>query len=373
MKRIYFDCNATTLMKPAVKDVVMKAMDYPYNASSTHKIGREARRIIEDARNIIAESLNAESNNIIFTSGATESNNTILSTFQNANYDIITTPTEHPSIIYYLKEPIITPVLDNGLIDLDALDKILSERDKPSLLSFILVNNETGVIQPVEEIVKIAKKYKMIIHLDAVQAIGKIEVDFKKLDVDFISIASHKIAGPQGIGAIITAGCKQEYCLDLDLYFKGGQQEKNRRAGTESVALIAGFGKAMELAVKDLSKFQDLSKLRDKIETKILEIAPEAVIFGKTAPRSSNTTCVAIPGIASMTQLIALDLENICVSSGSACSSGTSVISRVLSGMGAHEDVSGCAIRISLGWQSTIEEVDYFLQIWQKMYNHIKS
>jgi len=362
----YLDHNATTPLKPAVREIMLQKMGVLGNASAVHKAGRAARRDIEDARARIAKLVNAGPQAVIvFTSGATEANNLVLK--GSGAERVLVSAIEHPSVLNARADKEIIPVLPSGVIDLAALDKMLEGNHRVTLLSVMLVNNETGIIQPVDKIMEIAKRRGALVHTDAVQAAGRLPLDLQKLGVDYMTLSAHKTGGPQGAGCLIMSNC-----VSVAPQVHGGNQEKNMRAGTENVAAIAGFGVAAELAAQDLTSFQGLAALRDKIETELQKIAPALRIFGKDVPRVSNTTMFALPGASSETQLIALDLAGICVSNGSACASGTVKPSHVLKAMGVSDAEAGSALRVSLGWNSTPEDVECFLRKWSEMYNRMK-
>lgn len=349
-----------------VKKAMEAALDLPGNASSTHKAGREARRLIEAARAQVASLVDAGPRAVIvFTSGATEANNMALR--GSGCERVIVSAIEHPSV---LSTPgiEITPILADGTLNVFALDKMLEGNDRPTLLSVMLVNNETGIIQPVEAVVEIAKRRGALVHCDAVQAAGRIQVDIQKLGVDYLSLSAHKMGGPQGAGCLIMANC-----VNVSPLLLGGGQEKGLRAGTENVAAIAGFGMAAELAIQDMAKMQLLAALRDELEQKLSQFAPDIRFFGKDASRVSNTSLFAVPGMPAEMQLIALDMEGVFVSNGSACASGTVKTSHVLAAMGVTGGEAQCAIRVSLGWNSTAEDVECFLAAWEKMHARVKS
>lgn len=362
---LYLDHNATSPLRPEVREKMLETLGFPGNASAVHKAGRQARRLVEDSRATILKALNAGPRDVlVFTSGATEANNLVL---QGVNIErVIVSSIEHPSVLNVRKDVQIIPCLPSGLIDLAALEKMLDGNTQQTLISVMMVNNETGVIQPVADIVKLARKHGCLVHTDAVQAFGRIPVDIQALGVDFLSLSAHKIGGPQGVGCLINANCNALAPLIL-----GGGQEKNMRAGTENVAGICGFSKAVELC--DVAGFQTLSVLRDKIEEELQTIAADIVIYGKNAPRVANTCMFAIKGISSETQLIALDLAGVCVSNGSACTSGSVKSSHVLLAMGAGEDMAQSAIRVSLGWSSTPEDVLGFVTEYKKIYERVKK
>jgi len=250
------------------------------------------------------------------------------------------------------------------VIDLAAARNILKAAPSGSLVSAMLVNNETGVIQPVEELARIAKSFGHLVHCDAVQAAGRLPLDFASLGVDFLSLSAHKIGGPQGIGALIVADK-----VAFAPLIRGGGQEMNRRAGTENAAGIAGFGVAVQLAADDLRDMPRLNALRDELQKRLMKIGGASVaVPGENAPRVGNTLCIAMRGVRNETQVIGLDLAGIAVSAGSACSSGKVKASHVLRAMGCPGDVAGSALRISLGWATTAEDIDRCARAWQTLY-----
>jgi cysteine desulfurase len=361
----YLDHNATSPLRPEVRESMLELLGFPGNASSVHKAGKEARRRIEGARQILGKQLNTGPKDIfVFTSGATEANNMAL---RGAGVErVLVSAIEHPSVLQALPRPEIIPVLSSGLVDVAALDKLLEGNTRQTLISVMLVNNETGVIQPLDEIVKIARKRGALVHTDAVQAFGRMPVDITKLGVDLLTLSAHKLGGPQGVGCLVIANCAVVAPL---LY--GGNQEKSLRAGTENLAGIAGFGKAVEII--DIKEYRKLGVLRDKLEAEFKQLAPALRIFGFDAPRVHNTSMFALPGVSSESQLIALDLAGICVSNGSACSSGTVKPSHVLKAMGVPENIAGASLRVSLGWNTHPKDVDLFISKWSEMYGRVKS
>lgn len=356
----YLDFNASTPVKPQVLDLVFDVLRETGNPSSVHSFGRGARKHVEAARGRIAQTLDVGPQQIVFNSGATEGNNTILNGFRDKR--VLVSSIEHPSVLQScIANPEKIAVTADGIVDLEAFEKQIATSDAPALVSVMLVNNETGVIQPVAEIAAIAKKYGALVHTDAVQGFGRIPFTREELGVDFITLSSHKIGGPQGAGAIIFAAK-----APLPKLLFGGGQERRQRAGTENVASIAGFGLAAELAIRDMDQFQSLKIWRDKIESRLRE-SNRVTIYGLNAPRVSNTTSFSLQGSPSETQLMAFDLAGIAVSSGSACSSGTVKPSSVLTAMGASEDAAKSAIRISLGWQTEEKDIEKFLSVWDKL------
>lgn len=364
---LYFDHNATTPLKPEAKDAMLSVLDMAGNASAVHKSGRQARRRLEEARINLGCLVNADSRAVIvFTSGATEANNTVLKGCGAERF--IVSAVEHPSVLNARKDADLIPVDKNGIVDLEKLEEMLSSIDCMTLVSVMLANNETGVIQPVKQVVELARKYGALVHTDAVQAIGRIPVDIQDLGVDYMTISSHKMGGPQGVGALVLANCVKVAPL-----LHGGAQEKSMRAGTENLAGIVGFGKTAELASVDIEDYQKLGALRDHIEQTITDVCPKIKILGKDSPRLCNTTLFTLEGVPSENQLLALDTAGIEVSNGSACASGTVKTSHVLEAMGLDPKEAQSAIRISLGWNTTKEDVEAFLKIWREVYTRIMA
>jgi len=369
-KAIYLDYNATTPIKPAVIDLVSGIMATVGNASSVHGFGRNARGHIETARERVAALAGTDPSYVVFTSGATESNNAVMQLF--AGQRILVSAIEHPAIRQALPADMVEfiPVTRDGVVDMDALEQMISADAAPALVSVMMVNNETGVIQPVAEIARLVKKKHpdVFVHTDAVQAAGRIPIDFPALQVDYMSLSAHKMGGPQGVGALITApGAAPARLLH------GGGQEKRQRAGTENIAGIAGMGLAADLAVSDMENYQRLKKWRDKLEAAIKEIAPPVSVFGQNVDRVANTTALCLAGLPAKTQLMSLDLEGIAVSSGSACSSGTFKPSPILQAMGADENQASSTLRISTGWDSREEDIDRFVACWEKIYRRLEA
>ncbi len=371
-KHIYLDYNASTPLRPDAWEAmkpILTTQSAAYNASSTHHFGREGRKTIETARTQIAQLIGAHTNQIIFNSGATEGNNTIIRHFANTHPQetILISETEHPSILEALNifDNIKTvPVDQNGLLRLDVLETLL-QNNKTALLSCQYANNETGVIQNIPEIANQAHKHGALFHCDAVQAIGRIPVNMAESGIDFLTLSSHKIGGPQGVGALALGLCTQTPTLLF-----GGGQEKSARAGTENTAAIAGFGAAAKAALNTPTQ---TAKLRDKLENRLKAISPDIIIHGENAPRLPNTTLFTPPHANAQSLLMALDLEGLAISNGSACSSGTTKPSTTLKAMGQSEKTASNALRISIGWATTENDIDTFLQIWEKIYTHIKK
>ncbi|MAQ71140.1 MAG: cysteine desulfurase [Alphaproteobacteria bacterium] len=360
MPRIYLDYNATCPIRPEVIEIVRETMTNHGNASSIHADGRQARKIVEDARAAVAGMVGASAKQVIFTSGASESNNTILRGFED--YRILISAIEHPSVYFCGRNVEIIPVNSNGLINLEKLEDLLQKSDQPTLVSVMMANNETGVIQPVKEITKLAKGYNATVHTDAVQAAGRFEVDFKDLDVDFMSLSAHKMGGPQGVGALI-----MRQGLNPPKFMYGGGQERRQRAGTENVSGIAGFGVAADLAVKEIEDFKALKTLREKMESHMRSSSNRVTIYGIDAPRVSNTIACTVKDMDSAVFMMNLDLEGVSISTGAACSSGQVKPSRVLMAMGVPEELAKTGLRISMGWDTKEAEIDRFLEIWTKL------
>lgn len=362
--RIYLDYNATAPLRPEAQEAALHAMTAPHNASSVHGFGRAARKIVEDARTQVAALVGAPVNQVIFNSGATEGNNTVLHHFKGER--ILVSAIEHPSVLEATPHAARIPVTKAGIVDLEALEKLLKE--KTGLVSVMLVNNETGAIQPLAEISALAKRHGALVHCDAVQAAGKIPVDIAALGVDFLTLSAHKIGGLQGAGALVLG-----LCGITPILLHGGGQEKKARGGTENVAAIASFGAAAHRAKKEMDQYQKISALRDHMEKEIQKISPEITIHAKNSPRVANTSLFSPPGAKSETMLMAFDLENICLSNGSACASGRVEASHVLKAMGAPDEQAKGALRVSMGWNTTPAEIDRFLEIWSKLYERFKD
>ncbi|MCI5049621.1 MAG: cysteine desulfurase [Rickettsiales bacterium] len=359
---IYLDYNATAPVFEQVRTVMDEWLGVPANPSSVHAAGRKAKSAIEGARESIAGLLSVWANEILFTGSGTESNNMVLRAFSDR--PILVGSTEHASVLKTAERlgGDTLAVDTNGIIDLEQLEKKLQALGRPALVSVMLVNNETGVIQPMAEISKIAKQYDALVHCDAVQAFGKIPVDFGLLGVDAMTLCGHKCGGPVGVGLLV---------LRNDLPIKpmlfGGGQELNRRAGTENVAAIMGLAKAMEISAKR-DWLDDVSGWLLEMEQHILKEVPEAVILGQAVDRVGNTSCIAMPNVNSETQLMHFDLSQICVSAGSACSSGRIEASHVLKAMQIDENVASGAIRISAGWNTKQDEILSFTSAWTELY-----
>ena len=354
---VYLDYNATAPVRPAAADAVAQALSLTGNPSSVHGPGRAARQLLEEARSEVAQLVGAEPADVVFTSGGTEANSLALA--GAGRQRILVSAGEHDSVLQAAPMAKRIPLTAQGQVDLKALDEQSAAAEEPALVSVMLANNETGVIQPVEEVVSLAKKHGALVHCDAVQAAGKIGIDFAGLGVDLMSLSAHKIGGPAGIGALVLRPG-----LELKAQQRGGGQERSRRAGTENLPGAAGFGAAAGAAAAELADFAVLTAERDRMEKGLRELAPGVQIFGAAGPRLPNTSCFAFEGLESALQVMALDLAGVAVSAGAACSSGKVQPSHVLEAMGAPPALAGTAIRVSLGWASTAGDVDLFLAAW---------
>jgi cysteine desulfurase len=361
MRTTYLDHNATTPLRPEAAAAMAEALAMTGNPSSVHRFGRDARRKIEAAREAVATLAGARPEGVIFTSGGTEANNLALA--GTARTRILVSAGEHDSFLNAAPGAVPIPLTGAGLVEPAALDARLGESETPALVSIMLANNETGAIQPVAELTRVARSHGALIHCDAVQAAGKMAFDVAALGVDMISLSAHKLGGPPGVGALVLAGD-----LDVAPALRGGGQERGRRAGTENLPGIAGFGAAAQAALAGLDKVAALAELRDEMERRLRQRAPDIRIFAEAAPRLSNTCCFAAPGLAAETQVMALDLAGVAVSAGSACSSGKVAPSHVLAAMGAGA-AAATAIRVSLGWTSEADDIELFLEAWGTLYS----
>jgi cysteine desulfurase len=373
-ERVYLDWNATAPLRPQARAAMAAAMDAVGNPSSVHAEGRGVRRLVEEARAKVAAAVAAEPRNVIFTSSGSEANALALS--RNLEQDgagcdqALVSDLEHVSVgaggDFQFPERFGAGC--NGLASLDDLQRHLdaaAKRSRKPLVALMAANNETGVVQPVREVTRIVHDAGGLLHVDAVQALGKIPLDINELGADLLALSAHKIGGPMGIGALILGSNR--------LHFRGGSrfgggQERNRRGGTQNVVGIAGFGAAVVEAVRDIdAEAERLSGLRQRLEQGMREIWPDTIIFGDMADRVANTVQFAVPGIKAQTAVMALDLEGIAVSAGSACSSGTMRHSEVIRRMGYDLEIAEGAVRLSLGWTTTAADIEAFLQAWRKV------
>lgn len=375
MDRTYLDHNATSPVRPEVAAVWQDAIGRFGNPSSIHHEGRVARAALEDAREQVARLVGASPADVIFTSGATEANALALrpGALQNAERRpvrmLLVGATEHPCVLeghgFTLGNSAVLPVDRHGLFDPDELVRLLGGGDHDVVLALQLANSETGVIQLIKETAARVHERGGVLHCDAVQAAGRLPIAMGSLGIDALALSSHKLGGPMGVGALVLAPGRAGPDLPL---LRGGGQERGRRGGTENVPGIVGFGVAAECAARDLAvEAARLRALRDGVEREIRRVAPDAVVFGAGVPRLPNTLAFAVPGLSAATALMALDLDGVAVSSGSACSSGKVGRSHVLAAMGVDPDLAAGAIRLSFGWNSSQEDVMRFARSFENV------
>jgi len=372
MKIVYLDNAATTKMSDKVIEEMTKSFSENYgNPSSVHSLGQRAKSVVERARHIIAQNLKAETTEIVFTSGGAEGNNLVIRGFLKANNDkgkhIITSKIEHSTILKAFEqlenegyEVSYISVDENGAVDIEELKQEL--REDTALVSIMFVNNETGVIQPIKEIGEILAERNIFFHTDAVQAIGKLEIFPKELKIGALTATAHKFYGPKGAGFVFI---DKKYSLEKEIW--GGSQERNRRAGTENVHGILGLGVALEEVHENLEEMSEKEEklqtyLENKLKTEIVKLGKKIKINGEKADRIKTTTNVYIEGVDIQMLLVALDLRGICISGGSACMSGSLENSHVLKAMGLTDEELKGSFRISIGKDTTIEEIDYFVE-----------
>jgi cysteine desulfurase len=380
MTRVYLDYNATAPLRPEARQAMLDALSAGGNASSVHAEGRDARRRIEEARMEVARLVGGDAKRTTFTGGGTEANVTVLTPDWRLGGKphradvLLVGATEHVSVLaggrFAPDQVRQVPVDADGVLNLPALRHMVegvNANRRRALVSVMLANNETGVLQPIAAIAAIARKAGAIVHTDAIQAAGRIPVDIAALGVDVLTLSAHKIGGPQGAGAIVRASGGLTFAPLLT----GGGQEKHHRAGTENVAAIAGFGAASKAALRALSRAQGWSAWRDELADAVAESGRKIWVFGAAAPRLPQTLCLGVEGIPAETLVIALDLEGIAVSSGSACSSGKVAPSHVLAEMGVPANIARTAIRLSLGWESRKEDLDSFRTTWRRVLMHV--
>lgn len=374
--RTYLDYNATSPLRSEAREAVVCALDAYGNASSVHAEGRRARATIEAARAQVAALAGATPRELVFTSGATEAANWVLSQPWRA---VIVSAVEHPAVMVPARRSgarvDVIAVDRSGRIDPEGLgaliDAVLADvgeiGDGGRRADLVLVavqhaNNETGVVQPIAEIAAIAHERGVRVMVDAVQAAGRVAIEQRANAIDFMVLSSHKIGGPQGAGALVVRENAK-----LDALICGGGQEHGLRAGTENVAAIAGFGAAAAAAQRDLGRTQYFARLRDTLEAALIDATPDVAVMARDAVRLCNTSLVALPGAAAETAVIALDLAGVSASAGAACSSGKTSRSPVLSAMGIGDDIARCAVRFSLGWATTEDDIGRCVRAWQRV------
>ncbi|MEL6862621.1 MAG: cysteine desulfurase family protein [Pseudomonadota bacterium] len=368
---IYADYNATAPVRPEAKTAMLAALDAGANPSSVHGPGRAARKLLEQARSQVAVAIGARAQDVVFTSGGTEANALALNGVVaqlDGKCTLLVSAIEHEAVAKnagYAGVPVETVyVTKDGVIDLNGLRDRLAKWDLAKagtpVLALMMANNETGVIQPVAEAATMVREAGGLTHCDAVQGLGKVMVNVGLLGVDYLALSAHKVGGPQGVGALwVRSGAPLKPVLF------GGGQERSLRSGTENLSGIAGFGAATEAAIRDMPKLQKLATYRDAMEAKLLAEG-NVTVFGKGVDRLAQTSNFAIPGFRAETQVMAMDLGGVAVSSGSACSSGKVKRSLVLAAMGASDELAESAIRVSFGWESQPSDFEAAAEAWLK-------
>jgi cysteine desulfurase len=369
--RVYLDWNATTRLRPEAREAMAAAWDHLGNPSSVHAEGRQARRLVEDARAVISGAVSALPRNLVFTSGGTEANALALTPGLRRAAGLpverlVVSAIEHASVLAGGRFPAAATstlrVMSSGLVDLDRLRTLL-ESGPPALVSVMLANNETGAVQPVTEVAGIVHSAGGLLHVDAIQAFGKITFDINTINADLMTLSAHKIGGPKGVGALVLA----EGIAGFEPLLRGGGQERGHRAGTENVAGVAGFSAAARAAIAALDpEANRLERLRNRLESGLRQ-TPDAVVFAAQTPRLPNTTLFTVPGLRAETAVIGFDLAGIAVSSGSACSSGKVQPSHVLEAMGVGSELAQGAVRLSLGWSTSEADIDLAIKAWRKL------
>jgi cysteine desulfurase len=369
--RVYLDWNATTPLRSEARAAMAAAWDLLGNPSSVHAEGRHARRMVEEARSAVARAVGALPRNVVFTSGGTEANALALTPgLRSASGQpverLVVSAIEHASVLSGGRFPAEAiskvGVTSSGVVDLDHL-RVLLDSGPPALVSVMAANNETGAVQPIAEVAEMAHAKGSLLHVDAIQAFGKIPFDIKSIGADIAALSAHKAGGPKGVGAVVLA----EGLVGFEPLLRGGGQELGRRAGTENVAGIAGFGTVVKVAVR--SREQDAARivaLRNRLESGLRQ-TPGVLVFSADTPRLPNTTLFTVPGLKAETAVIGFDLEGIAVSSGSACSSGKVQPSHVLQAMGFGPRLAQGAVRLSLGWSTSEADIDCCLKAWRKL------
>ncbi|HEX7967362.1 MAG TPA: cysteine desulfurase family protein [Stellaceae bacterium] len=365
LRAAYLDWNATAPLRPEAAAAMTDALARFGNPSSVHRFGRAARRALERARAQVAGLAGAAPAEIVFTSGGTEANQLALRGVHGRR--VMVSAIEHDSVRQAVPDAAVIPVTHRGVADLDALDRLLAAETRPALVSLMLANNETGILQPVAEAARIAHARGALLHCDAVQGAGKLPLERARLGADLVTLSAHKLGGPPGVGALVVTPE-----VPLAAVQTGGGQERGRRAGTENLPGIVGFGAACAVAGR-LVDSEAVAMLRDAAQRQLTAIAPDALVYGADVTRLPNTLSIAMPGVAASTQVMALDLAGVMVSAGAACSSGKVRRSHVLDAMGVPADEAECAIRISLGWSTTAADIDQLVEAWGALYARTRA
>lgn len=357
---VYLDANATEPLRPEARAAMLAALEVTGNPSSVHAAGRAARRVLEDARETLAARFGGQPADVVFTSGGTEADALAIHAL-GAGRRVIVGATEHDAVRSASPDAITLPVDADGVADLDALAALLTD-GLPALVCLMLANNETGTVQPIAEAAALCRTHRALLHVDAVQAAGRMDVDIARLGAHSLALSSHKLGGPTGAGALLLA----PEVSAIPSLITGGGQERGRRGGTPPLPPIAGFAAAARVA----GRAAHLTELRDAIET--AACARGAIVCGSGAPRLANTTCLALPGVRADAQVIALDLDGVAVSAGAACSSGKVAASHVLAAMGLGP-LAGQAVRVSLPWNATVTDVEVFDAAYARMADRLRN
>ena len=368
--RIYLDWNATTPLRPEARAAMAAAWELVGNPSSVHAEGRQARRLVEEARAAVGAAVGALPRNVVFTSSGTEANALALapglrSGARGPIQRLLASAVEHASVLaggrFSAQAVSKIAVTGSGVLDLDDLRRLLASG--PALVSIMAANNETGALQPIREAAEIVHEAGGLLHVDAIQALGKMPFDVKMIGADLATLSAHKVGGPKGVGALVVA----EGLTGLEPLLRGGGQELGRRAGTENVAGIAGFGAAVRaaMATRDTESVR-MEQLRNRLERGLRQ-SEGLTLFAEEVARLPNTTLFTAPGLKAETAVIGFDLEGVAVSSGSACSSGKVQPSHVLQAMGFADQMAHGAVRLSLGWSTSEADIDYCLKAWRKL------
>ncbi|MGB8399714.1 cysteine desulfurase family protein [Bradyrhizobium sp.] len=373
--RVYLDWNATTPLRPEARAAMATAWDLCGNPSSVHAEGRQARRLVEEARAAVAAAVGARPQDVVFSSGGTEANALALTpglklAAGQPVQRLLVSAIEHPSVLAGGRFPAeaigIIKVTPSGLVDLDHLRAML-DGGPPALVSVMLANNETGAVQPVAEVARLVHGAGGLLHVDAIQALGKIPLDIRVIQADLVTLSAHKIGGAKGVGALVLT----EQVRGFEPLLRGGGQELGRRAGTENVAGISAFGAAAKAAMAAMRGGAGrLQGLRDRLEDGLRQTFG-MIVFSQGVSRLPNTTLFTVPGLRAETAVIGFDLAGIAVSSGSACSSGKVQPSHVLAAMGLDGDLAQGAVRLSLGWSTSEADIDFALEAWRKLANSL--
>jgi cysteine desulfurase len=361
----YLDWNATAPLRPEAAAAISAALTRCGNPSSVHRWGRAARQTVERARVAVAALVAAPPDMVVFVSGGTEANH--LALLGAGRERVLVSAIEHDSVRRAVPAAEHIPVDRNGVVLVGELEGMLAADPRPAIVSLMLANNETGVVQPVSAVSALARARGALFHCDAVQAAGKMAIDIGGIGADLLTLSAHKLGGPPGIGALVIRDG-----FDLSPLLRGGGQERGRRAGSENLVGIAGFAAAAAAAAEQIAVYDQVRALRDALETAVTEVAPEAVVLGAAAPRLANTSAIAMPGVAAETQVIAFDLDGVMVSAGAACSSGKVGPSHVLEAMRIRPELATSTIRVSLGWTTTDADVAHFVHAWTALYRRCR-